>query len=198
MISTIWHSNLAHNHSWLYYTTIDNTNNYNIQFQKIFSDIFIVKFISLRLIISELLILSYFSSSCKALSFTSSLLWFLPLQRVFGQLSHPHEQPPPLFLFRTEIMTAAARAHIITDVIIISARLIIIPPYEQHKLNSQYTAADAAYAIVHCQNTRPADHFLPSSLLTDAIAATHGVYSRLKTSIDNAVAIVSEEVIFPV
>lgn len=36
--------------------------------------------------------------------------------------------------------------------------------------------------MAHCQTTSPAAHFLPSSLLTDAIAAMQGLYKRLKIS----------------
>ena len=44
------------------------------------------------------------------------------------------------------------------------------------------------HAILHCSTTIPAAHFTPSSLLMDAIAATHGVYKRQNTSNENAAA----------
>ena len=40
----------------------------------------------------------------------------------------------------------------------------------------------AIQAIRHCPKTTPIPHFIPSSLLIEAIAATHGVYSKQKTS----------------
>ena len=40
----------------------------------------------------------------------------------------------------------------------------------------------ATHAIKHCQTTNPTAHFPPSSLFTEAIAATHGVYNKLNTS----------------
>ena len=39
----------------------------------------------------------------------------------------------------------------------------------------------AIHATTHCPITTYAAHFAPSSLLIDAIAATHGVYKRQKT-----------------
>lgn len=39
----------------------------------------------------------------------------------------------------------------------------------------------AIHATTHCPSTTYAAHFAPSSLLIDAIAATHGVYNRQKT-----------------
>lgn len=42
------------------------------------------------------------------------------------------------------------------------------------------------HAMIHCPITMPKAHLLPSSRLTEAIAATHGVYSRQKTSRDAA------------
>ena len=39
----------------------------------------------------------------------------------------------------------------------------------------------AIHATIHCPSTTYAAHFAPSSLLIDAIAATHGVYNRQKT-----------------
>ena len=38
------------------------------------------------------------------------------------------------------------------------------------------------HAIAHCRTTTPMAHFCPSSLLIDAMAATHGVYRRQNTS----------------
>ncbi len=40
----------------------------------------------------------------------------------------------------------------------------------------------AIHATTHCPSTTYAAHFAPSSLLIDAIAATHGVYNRQKTN----------------
>ena len=42
-------------------------------------------------------------------------------------------------------------------------------------------------AMLHCMITIPIAHLAPSSLLTEATAATHGVYSRQKTK--NAIAV---------
>ena len=42
------------------------------------------------------------------------------------------------------------------------------------------------HAMAHCQSTRDIAHLWPSSLLMEATAATQGVYSRLKTSMDAA------------
>ncbi len=39
----------------------------------------------------------------------------------------------------------------------------------------------AIHATTHCQITTPMAHFAPSSLLIDAMAATHGVYNRQNT-----------------
>ena len=44
------------------------------------------------------------------------------------------------------------------------------------------TAKAATQAIKHCQATTPMAHLPPNSLLIEEIAATHGVYKRLKTS----------------
>ena len=44
------------------------------------------------------------------------------------------------------------------------------------------TANAAAQATASCPNTMPSAHLPPSSRLTDAMAATHGVYSRQNTS----------------
>ena len=46
----------------------------------------------------------------------------------------------------------------------------------------------AIHATIHCPSTTYAAHFAPSSLLIDAIAATHGVYNRLNTRMEAAVA----------
>ena len=55
----------------------------------------------------------------------------------------------------------------------------------------------ATQAITHCQITTPTAHLLPSSLLTEAIAATHGVYNRLNTRMEAAVADDNTVLIFP-
>ena len=49
-------------------------------------------------------------------------------------------------------------------------------------LPTRYTTNAATQAITHCPITTPTAHLLPSSLLMDAIAATHGVYKRQNTS----------------
>ena len=48
-------------------------------------------------------------------------------------------------------------------------------------LPTRYTTNAATQAITHCPITTPTAHLLPSSLLMDAIAATHGVYRRQNT-----------------
>ena len=40
----------------------------------------------------------------------------------------------------------------------------------------------AIHAMIHCHNARPTAHLVPNSRLTDAIAATHGEYSKLNTN----------------
>lgn len=41
-----------------------------------------------------------------------------------------------------------------------------------------FTIAAQIHAIAHCSNATPTAHFPPSSCLTAAIAAAHGVYNR--------------------
>ena len=53
---------------------------------------------------------------------------------------------------------------------------------------------DAAHATKQCHTTIKHAHLPPSSLLTDAIAATQGVYRRLNTRRDAAV---TELIAFP-
>ena len=48
------------------------------------------------------------------------------------------------------------------------------------------TKKAATHATKHCQSTTAMAHFPPSSLRTEAMAATQGVYSRLNTSNDAA------------
>ena len=49
-----------------------------------------------------------------------------------------------------------------------------------------FTKNAATQATAHCIITTSAAHFPPSSRFTEAIAATHGVYKRLNTSIEAA------------
>ena len=44
------------------------------------------------------------------------------------------------------------------------------------------TTKATIHAITHCPTTTPAAHRVPNSLLIEAMAATHGVYKRQKTS----------------
>ena len=53
------------------------------------------------------------------------------------------------------------------------------------------TKKAATHATKHCQSTTAMAHFPPSSLRTEAMAATQGVYSRLNTSNDAAASGVS-------
>ena len=55
----------------------------------------------------------------------------------------------------------------------------------------------AIHAIIHCHNARPTAHLVPSSRLTDAMAATHGEYSKLNTNKELAANGVIAAVIFP-
>ena len=52
-------------------------------------------------------------------------------------------------------------------------------------------------AITHCHKATPIAHLPPSSLLTDAIAATQGEYSKLNTSNDDAASGVNTEAMLP-
>lgn len=52
----------------------------------------------------------------------------------------------------------------------------------EEKPTDQITTNATAHAITHCPITTPTAHLPPSSLLTDAIAATHGVYRRQNAS----------------
>ena len=55
----------------------------------------------------------------------------------------------------------------------------------------------AIHAMIHCHNARPTAHLVPNSRLTDAIAATHGEYSKLNTNKELAANGVISAVIFP-
>ena len=59
------------------------------------------------------------------------------------------------------------------------------------------TSRAAIHAITHCHATMPTAHFVLSSRFTEAMAATHGVYRRLKTSNEPAIRGVSVEATEP-
>ena len=61
----------------------------------------------------------------------------------------------------------------------------------------KWTMNATTQAITHCHKATPIAHLLPSSLFTDAIAATQGEYSKLNTSSDDAASGVNTEAILP-
>ena len=60
------------------------------------------------------------------------------------------------------------------------------------KRATSLTANATIHATAHCHSTTAIAHFLPSSLLIAAIAATHGVYSKLNTKRVMAVTVDKE------
>ena len=55
-------------------------------------------------------------------------------------------------------------------------------PVQANRSTTACTINATTHAITHWKTTTKAAHFAPSSRLIEAIAATHGVYSRQKTS----------------
>ena len=113
-------------------------------------------------------------------------LLFLPFLQLLQLLQPLHaeqspEQPPFLIICMitsTRAITISA-SRIMLGIFISS----IISPYAMPKIiPTQRTRSAIIHAIAHCINTvTAAERTLPSSRFTVAIAATHGVYSRVNT-----------------
>ncbi len=95
-----------------------------------------------------------------------------------GQPSQPQEQddlPFRLRIIMTAITAITAAAKITVSIIsvgfITGSFLQRIP----HAMHIRYAASEAAHATAHCHTTTAKAHFLPSSRLIEAIAATQGV-----------------------
>ena len=98
--------------------------------------------------------------------------YFLCGQSLAEQPEQPQEHLPFL-LFLTMTITTASTAAAITAVRMISNGLI--PHLYINNPPTVKVTNAATHAKTVCHTTTPAAHFLPSSRLTEAIVATHGL-----------------------
>ena len=117
------------------------------------------------------------------------LLYFraaLPQPPLFMHSAQLPQQEEPVFLRLTARMTAPARTAAITATRMISTGLMPDTSYQTPHITPHTNPPVHAsmmilnrkltiHARMHCQTTRAAAHFQPSSRLTDAMAATQGV-----------------------
>ncbi len=97
-------------------------------------------------------------------------IYFLFLQF----LPHALQFPPQLLSPRCFHIksTATATAKIIKIISSIDGKFIYITPIN---IPTKLTSNAAIHAMTHCPITSATAHFVPSSLLIEATAATHGV-----------------------